>query len=74
LPHFTASLEKLFLLANNVERKNKLAKTKTEENAKQALSKSQQSGYYIAYLSLKSERCQQWSMLSVLLVNIKCFE
>jgi len=35
---------------------------------------SKASGYYIAYLSLKSERCQQWSMLSALLVNIKCFE
>jgi len=43
-------------------------------NAKQALPRSQQSGYYIAYLSLKNERCQQWSMLSALLVIIKCFE
>ena len=42
--------------------------------AKKALSRSQQSGYYTACLSLKSERCQQWSMLSALLVNIKCFE
>ena len=45
-----------------------------KKNEKQALSRSQQSGYYIACLSLKSDRCQQWSMLSALLVHIKCFE
>jgi len=33
-------------------------------NAKEALSRSQKSGYYMVYLSLESERCQQWSMLS----------
>jgi len=47
---------------------------KNEKNEKQALSRSQQSGYNKACLSLKSERCKQWSMLSALLVNIKCFE
>ena len=48
---------------------------KNEKNAKQTLSRSQQSGYYTACLSLKSERCQQWSsMLSALLVDIKYFE
>jgi len=43
-------------------------------DAKQALPRSQQSGYCITYLRVKSERCQQRSMLSAVLINIKCFE
>jgi len=63
LPHFTALLEKLFLLVNHVKTKTNLLKPRLMANAKRPLSRSQQSGYYIVYLSLKSERCQQCSML-----------
>jgi len=72
LPHFTASLEKLFSLVNHVKTNKNLPKMK--KNAKQALPRSQQRGYYIACLSLKGGRCQKWRMLSALLVHIKCFE
>jgi len=57
-----------------IQKQNLLKPRLFKANAKRALLRSQQSGYCIAYLSLKSERCQQWSMLSALLVNIKCFE
>jgi len=74
LKHFIASLEKLFLLNNHVENKNKLAKTKPYGKCKTSIVKKPAKRLLLAYLSLKSERSQQWSMLSALLVNSKCFE
>jgi len=59
----------IFTIVNHGKRKTHLLKPRLQMQNKHCQEASKASGYYIAYLRLKSERCQQWSMLSALLVN-----